>query len=88
MNASALPLPMPQVEKISVFRNDQDSVLQKVKAGPVLLMQRSNPTCVLVDPAQWNAIALELQRYRALEIADQRAEEMRTDPSKRIPFTK
>ena len=79
---------LPQIESVSTFRANQEVVLSKVKTGPVLLMQRSHPACVMVDPQEWNAIAAELQRFRALEVADQRAKEMWADPEKQIPFTK
>ncbi|RIK42888.1 MAG: hypothetical protein DCC55_07420 [Chloroflexi bacterium] len=55
---------LPQVEKISVLKSNQEAVLAKVKRGPVLLMQRSNPAVVLVSPEQWDAVA---QRLRELE---------------------
>jgi PHD/YefM family antitoxin component YafN of YafNO toxin-antitoxin module len=46
---------LPQMEKISILKNNQDVVLEKVKTGPVLLMQRSNPLVMLVTPDHWNA---------------------------------
>jgi PHD/YefM family antitoxin component YafN of YafNO toxin-antitoxin module len=55
---------LPQVEKISVLKSNQEAVLAKVKRGPVLLMQRSNPAVVMVSPEQWDAVA---QRLRELE---------------------
>jgi prevent-host-death family protein len=55
---------LPQVEKISVLKSNQAAVLAKVRRGPVLLMQRSNPAVVMVSPEQWDAVA---QRLRELE---------------------
>lgn len=85
---------MPQTEKISVFRQDQDSVLEKLKVGPILLMQRSNPKCVLVDLAQWNTMATELQTVKRklaklegyLE-AKQSHARMKADPSSTTTLT-
>ncbi len=51
---------LPQVDKISVLKHNQKAVLSKVKDGPVLLMQRSDPCVVLVSPSQWNATARRL----------------------------
>ncbi len=67
---------LPQVDKISVLKSNQDAVLSKVKNGPVLLMQRSNPAVVLVSPAQWDATA---RHVAALE-AENAALRARLDP--------
>jgi PHD/YefM family antitoxin component YafN of YafNO toxin-antitoxin module len=70
------------------MRTDQAKVLAKMDQSPVVLAQRSRPRAVLVNIDQWNALAAELRRLRALAVADQRAREMKEDPTKRIPFTK
>ena len=67
---------LPQVDKISVLKSNQEAVLSKVKNGPVLLMQRSNPAVVLVSPAQWDATA---RHVAALE-AENAALRARLDP--------
>jgi prevent-host-death family protein len=77
-----------QIVPISEMRTDQANVLAKMDKAPVVLAQRSRPRAVLVSIDQWDAMATELRRFRALEVADQRAKEMKEDPSKRIPFTK
>lgn len=77
-----------QIVPISEMRTDQANVLAKMEKAPVVLAQRSRPRAVLVSIDQWNAMATELRRFRALEVADQRAREMKEDPTKRIPFTK
>ena len=64
---------LPQVEKISVLKNNQAAVLAKVRQGPVLLMQRSNPAVVLVAPETWNALARELEHYRHLALLDEQS---------------
>ena len=48
-------------ESISDFRNNYDAALKKLAQGPVLLLQRSKPAAVLVEPESWNQIAEEMQ---------------------------
>ena len=52
-------------ESISDFRNNYDAALKKLAQGPVLLLQRSKPAAVLVEPESWNQIAEEMQALRA-----------------------
>lgn len=77
-----------QIVPISEMRTDQANVLAKIEKSPVVLAQRSRPRAVLVSIDQWDAMATELRRFRALEVADQHAKEMKEDPTKRTPFTK
>jgi len=51
-------------ESISDFRNNYDAALKKLAQGPVLLLQRSKPAAVLVEPESWNQIAEEMQALR------------------------
>lgn len=53
-------------ESISEFRNNYDAALKKLAQGPVLLLQRSKPAAVLVEPESWNQIAEEMQELRNL----------------------
>ena len=55
---------LQQTAPISDLRKDQDSILSMMENGPVILMSRSRPKAVIVDPDEWNAIA---QRLRMLE---------------------
>ena len=76
-----------QIVPISDLRTDQASVLSRMDKAPVVLAQRSKPRAVLVSVGQWDALAKELRQYRAREVAAIRAQEMRDDSAKRIPFT-
>ena len=79
---------LPQTAKISDFKNDQAIVLAQMQSAPVVLMSRSTPTAVLVSPTQWNEMARELRKYRAREMAAQRAQEIDENPGILIPFSK
>jgi prevent-host-death family protein len=61
---------LPQTGSITDLKNSQASILRKVQAAPVLLMQRSKPTMVLVSPAQWDETAHQLatQQQRIVEL--------------------
>ena len=72
---------LPQIEKISVLKSDQNVVLRKVKAGPVLLLQRSNPAAVLLSPEHWNQIALRLKELERREEIRRRLQDEGPDVS-------
>jgi len=74
-------LPMPQTEAISNFKNHYDEVLTKLQQGPVLLLQRSQPAAVLVDPAEWNQHVAEMRKLRLLLLYYKRREALRQNPS-------
>ena len=71
---------LQQTAPISDMRKDQESVLSMMENGPVLLMARSRPKAVIVDPGEWNRIAQRLQfleQERRSRIAAQKLEELR-----------
>ena len=72
---------MPQTEAISNFKNRCDEVLTKLNQGPVLLLQRSQPAAVLVDPEQWNRHVVEMRNLRLLLLYYKRREALRQNPS-------
>ncbi len=72
---------MPQTEAISNFKNRCDDVLTKLQQGPVLLLQRSQPAAVLVDPEAWNQHVIEMRNLRLLLLYYKRREALRADPT-------
>ena len=76
-----------QVVPISEMKIDQGAVLAKLDRAPVVLAQRSKPRAVLVSVDQWDALAKELRRLRAREVAAMRAKEIEADPTILVPFT-
>ena len=74
-------LPMPQTEAISNFKNHSNEVLTKLQQGPVLLLQRSQPAAVLVDPAAWNQYVAEIRKLRLLLLYYKRREALRQNPA-------
>ncbi len=57
----------PQFESVSNFRNNYNTILQKLSAGPLYLLQYSSPTAVILDPKQWDAILDRLALVDELE---------------------
>lgn len=75
-----------QTESVSGFRNNYKAALTKVESGPVLLLQNSKATAVLVSVEEWNTIAARLKRLQQLEAlaeAKRISAEMKADPTKR-----
>ncbi|MCE7987633.1 MAG: type II toxin-antitoxin system Phd/YefM family antitoxin [Caldilinea sp. CFX5] len=75
-----------QTESVSGFRNNYKVALTKVENGPVLLLQNSKATAVLVSVEEWNTIASRLKRLQQLEAlaeAKRITAEMEADPTKR-----
>ncbi|MBV7331366.1 type II toxin-antitoxin system Phd/YefM family antitoxin [Chloroflexi bacterium TSY] len=79
---------LPEIEQISVLKNNQSVVLEKVKSSPVLLMQRSKPVAVMVSPEAWNAAAKrmkqleeQLARQQQLILSNQRYTDMLVVPT-------
>ena len=66
---------------VSDLRARQKEILEQLANGPVVLTQRSQALAVLVDVAQWNALLEELADLRDAEIAHQRLDAARSDPS-------
>lgn len=77
---------IPQTEPISNFKNNQVAVLDKVKKGPVVLMQYSKPAVVLVEPEQWNRTLRRLQEYERAETIRQRVADAHANPGTDIAF--
>ena len=68
---------LPQTDAISNFKNKHDAVLSKLRAGPVLLLQRSKPAAVLVSPEEWDRTAREMKRLKRIVAADEALAQMR-----------
>ncbi len=76
---------LQQTAPISDMRKDQDAVLSMMENGPVVLMSRSRPKAVIVDPDEWNAIA---QRLKMLETINEarRTEAIANEQGTWIPW--
>lgn len=48
--------PVPQMAPISDLKHRHLEVFKRLKNGPVILANRSQPAAVLVSPERWNAI--------------------------------
>lgn len=55
---------LPQTMPMSYIETNQAQVLEKLSAGPVLLLQQDEPAAVLVSTTEWNRLA---KRLEALE---------------------
>lgn len=48
--------PVPQMAPISDLKHRHLDVFKRLKQGPVILANRSQPAAVLISPERWNAI--------------------------------
>jgi PHD/YefM family antitoxin component YafN of YafNO toxin-antitoxin module len=48
--------PVPQMAAVSDLKHRHLEVFKRLKQGPVVLANRSQPAAVLVSPERWNAI--------------------------------
>ena len=48
--------PIPQMAPVSDLKHRHPEVFKRLRNGPVVLANRSQPTAVLVSPERWNAI--------------------------------
>lgn len=48
--------PVPQIAPISDLKHRHLEVFKRLKQGPVILANRSQPAAVLVSPERWNAM--------------------------------
>jgi prevent-host-death family protein len=72
---------LPQTEVISNLKNRYDQVLTKLAHGPVVLMQRSKPTAVLVSVAEWERASRRLIELEEREMIRQRLQRAHANPS-------
>ena len=79
-------LKTPQIEPVTNFLKDHKAVLKKLQTGPIFLAQRSKPTAVLVSVDDWDHIVEELEHYRLITLADQRAHELDMNPDLAVPW--
>jgi len=64
---------IPTLVGISDLRLRQNEVLHKLRGGPIVLTQRTQPVAVLVSPEQWNQIVERLEDLEdALDVAEAR----------------
>ncbi|MCB0129071.1 MAG: type II toxin-antitoxin system Phd/YefM family antitoxin [Caldilineaceae bacterium] len=78
---------LQQTAPISDMRKDQESVLSMMEQGPVVLMARSRPKAVIVDPDEWNAIAQRLQMLETINEA-RRLEAIANEQASWVPWEK
>ena len=62
---------LPQIESITRFQRDHNSILGLLGKGPVVLTQHSKPAAVIVDPEQWDKMARRLQMLETINEARQ-----------------
>lgn len=48
--------PVPQMAPVSELKHRHRDVFRRLKDGPVVLANRSQPAAVLVAPERWNAL--------------------------------
>ena len=67
-----------------VWRGLSDVIDEAIAGHEIVIERYRKPKAVLVGYDEWQ----EMKTIRRREIARQRAQEMRENPAKRIPFTK
>lgn len=77
---------IPQTEPISNFENEQTVILQRIKSGPVVLMQYDKPLAVLVDPERWNRLLRRVQGFERSEMIRQRVADAHANLGTDIAF--
>jgi prevent-host-death family protein len=71
---------LPQTELISNLKNHYEQVVSKLAQGPVLLMQRSKPSAVLVSVAEWERASRRLVELEEREMIRQRLQRAHASP--------
>lgn len=77
---------IPQTDTISNLKNNQTTVLAKVRQRPVLLLQNSKPVVVLVSPEEWNRTALRLRELEHDEVIRQRLQALQQSNEPDLSF--
>ena len=72
-------IPLLPTRPVTDMNRVPNEVLAMLVNNPVVLMQRSQPAAVMIQPDKWNDIAQELNDLRAL-VAALRAEQELSDP--------
>jgi PHD/YefM family antitoxin component YafN of YafNO toxin-antitoxin module len=83
---------LPQIAPMSDIRLHQGETLEKIKNGPLLLVERGvKPAAVLVSPEQWDAtdrliidLQEQLKRERRLRLSNQRYAARIADPTRGV----
>lgn len=70
---------IPQMMATGDLKHSPAAAFELAKAGPVVVMNRTTPAAVIVNPEQWNAIAQRLAFFERSALADERAAS--TDPN-------
>ena len=65
--------PVPQMAPVSDLKRRHLELFKRLKTGPVILANRSQPTAVLVSPERWNAIVEYIDDLEDLYLAESRA---------------
>ncbi len=65
---------MPQIEPITRLSRDHRAVLNKLKAGPVFLAQRSTPAAVLLSVSDYENMIKRLQKLELMAEARRKAD--------------
>ena len=75
-----------QTESISNFRNNYSIVLERLNAGPLLLMQHSKVAGVLLSQEEWNAISERIEDLEDIAAAWKHKYEKAMGSSNTVPF--
>ena len=61
------------------LKSNANTAFQMAESGPVVVLRKTQPAAVMINPDKWNDIAQELNDLRAL-VAALRAEQELSDP--------
>lgn len=75
-----------QTESISNFRSNYSTVLERLNAGPLLLMQHSKVAGVLLSQEEWNTISERLEDLEDIAAAWKHKYEKAVGMSNTVPF--
>lgn len=76
-------IPIPESVAISEFKNNPDRVSDKLKKGPLLVIQRSQPYGVLLSTEEWNETVEQIKNLQALQRYFEHKEDLRRNPPQR-----
>lgn len=73
--------PIPQMESVTSLRNHYNSLIARLRDGPIVLSQHAKGAAVLVSIEEWNQIAKRLKILEGLLEAKHNAAAAEADPS-------
>jgi prevent-host-death family protein len=76
----------PQMATVADLRHKHLEVFIKLRKGPVIIAQCSQPAAVLVSVEQWDALVQRIKRLELLAEARRINADIERDPVKEISF--